>query len=92
MKSQMVVYLFHDCLLLQMFDRDRNGYISASELKLAMKELGVVLSDADVSAMIREADIDGDGKINYQGKVWQGKNLRRVALQWPLLLRKLTRV
>ncbi len=25
-----------------------------------------------VDEMIREADIDGDGQVNYEGKDWQG--------------------
>ena len=33
-----------------------------------MKKLGENLSDADVEQMIREADIDGDGQINYDGQ------------------------
>ena len=32
-----------------------------------MRKLGENLSDADVEQMIREADIDGDGQINYEG-------------------------
>ena len=33
-----------------------------------MKELGVHITDEDAACMIKEADLDGDGKINYQGK------------------------
>ncbi len=51
-----------------MFDRDRNGYICEQELKQAMLELGVVLTDEDVRLMLKEADLDGDGRINYQGR------------------------
>lgn len=29
--------------------------------------LGEKLSDAEVDEMIREADVDGDGQINYDG-------------------------
>ena len=32
-----------------------------------MCDLGVVISDEDAECMISEADLDGDGKINYQG-------------------------
>ena len=52
---------------LQVFDRDRNGYINASELKTTMSELGLELTDEDAEMMILEADLDYDGKINYQG-------------------------
>ncbi|KAK3092570.1 hypothetical protein FSP39_004523 [Pinctada imbricata] len=49
------------------FDRDGNGFISAEELKHVMGSMGDVLSDSEVKAMIREADMDGDGQINYKG-------------------------
>lgn len=47
------------------FDRDSNGYITASELKYVMSNLGEKLTDEEVEEMIKEADIDGDGMINY---------------------------
>ena len=34
-----------------------------------MQNLGEILTDEDVKAMIKEADIDGDGRINYEGKM-----------------------
>ena len=53
--------------LLQVFDIDGNGYIDANELRLTMNNLGENLSEDDVRAMIREADINGDGRIDYEG-------------------------
>ncbi|XP_070537501.1 uncharacterized protein [Ptychodera flava] len=50
----------------KVFDRDGNGYISASELRHVMLNLGEKLSDEEVDEMIREADIDGDGQVNYE--------------------------
>lgn len=50
----------------QMFDKDNNGYISAAELRHVMSTLGEKITESDVEEMIREADIDGDGKVNYQ--------------------------
>ena len=50
-----------------MFDIDGNGVIDAMELKMTMRNLGENLSDADVKAMIRTADKNGDGKIDYEG-------------------------
>eukprot|EP00915_Cephaloidophora_sp_WS-2016_P002572 GHVH01003450.1.p1 GENE.GHVH01003450.1~~GHVH01003450.1.p1 ORF type:complete len:151 (+),score=41.48 GHVH01003450.1:52-504(+) len=49
----------------KVFDRDGNGFISAAELRHVMTNLGEKLSDEEVDEMIREADIDGDGQINY---------------------------
>merc|ERR1711886_15653 len=48
------------------FDRDGNGFISAAELRHVMTNLGEKLTDEEVDEMIREADVDGDGQINYE--------------------------
>merc|ERR1719284_2299860 len=49
----------------KVFDRDEDGFISAGELRSSMMNLGEKLTDAEVDEMIREADMDGDGQINY---------------------------
>ena len=49
-----------------MFDKDGNGFISAAELRHVMTNLGEKLTDEEVDEMIREADVDGDGQINYE--------------------------
>lgn len=49
--------------------QDGNGYISAAELRHVMTNLGEKLTDEEVDEMIREADIDGDGQVNYEGIV-----------------------
>ena len=48
-----------------LFDKDSNGLISAEELRLVMKNLGENLTDGEIGEMMREADTDGDGHINY---------------------------
>ena len=50
----------------RVFDIDGNGLIDAQELRLTMKNLGEDLSAEDVKAMIRAADKNGDGKIDYE--------------------------
>lgn len=49
------------------FDKDGNGLISRTELSVVMTNLGEKLTDEEVDDMIKEADIDGDGQINYKG-------------------------
>lgn len=48
------------------FDSDGNGFISAAELRHVMTNLGEKLTDEEVEEMVREADIDGDGHVNYE--------------------------
>ncbi|KAL4239033.1 hypothetical protein ACF0H5_003737 [Mactra antiquata] len=48
------------------FDRDGNGQISAAELRHVMTNLGEKLTDEEVDEMIREADLNGDGQVNYE--------------------------
>ncbi|GMI69960.1 calmodulin 8, calmodulin-like 8 [Hibiscus trionum] len=49
----------------KVFDNDQNGYISANELRHVMINLGEKLTDEEVEQMIKEADLDGDGQVNY---------------------------
>ncbi|XP_026423630.1 calmodulin-like protein 11 isoform X2 [Papaver somniferum] len=50
----------------KVFDKDQNGFISAPELRHVMINLGEKLTDEEVDQMIREADLDGDGQVNYE--------------------------
>ncbi|KMU86505.1 calmodulin [Coccidioides immitis H538.4] len=49
----------------KVFDRDNNGFISAAELRHVMTSIGEKLTDDEVDEMIREADQDGDGRIDF---------------------------
>lgn len=60
--------LFVIDVLSRVFDKNNDGLISATELRHVMTNLGERLSDAEVDDMIKEADSDGDGMVNYDGK------------------------
>ncbi|PUZ62844.1 hypothetical protein GQ55_3G019400 [Panicum hallii var. hallii] len=49
----------------RVFDQDQNGFISRDELRHVLQNLGERLSDEELAEMLREADVDGDGQINY---------------------------
>ena len=50
----------------KIFDKDGTFKISAQELRHVMTTLGERLSEEEADEMIREADCDGDGYIDYQ--------------------------
>lgn len=52
----------------RVFDKDNNGVITSTELRRVMTNLGEKLTDAEVEDMIKEADVDGDGMVNYNGE------------------------
>ena len=51
--------------LFQIFDKDGDDYISPQELRSVMTQMGEPVTNDEVDAIIREADTDGDGSINY---------------------------
>eukprot|EP00091_Calanus_sinicus_P004445 TRINITY_DN14766_c0_g1_i1.p1 TRINITY_DN14766_c0_g1~~TRINITY_DN14766_c0_g1_i1.p1 ORF type:complete len:114 (-),score=42.78 TRINITY_DN14766_c0_g1_i1:79-420(-) len=47
------------------FDRDKNGYIDMKELKQVANMLGATLTKEEVEEFMNEADVDGNGKLDY---------------------------
>ncbi|GAA0172214.1 calmodulin-related [Lithospermum erythrorhizon] len=49
-----------------LYDKDKNGKISASELHSVLKNLGEKVSIKDCKKMISSVDVDGDGCVNFE--------------------------
>lgn len=64
----------------RIFDKDGTGYVSASELRHVLTHLGEKLSDEEVDEMIREADITGDGQVNYDREFYFQFRLKKNSL------------
>lgn len=48
------------------FDKDGNGFIDETELRQCMMTLGECLIDREMEDMIRQTNVDEDGKVNYE--------------------------
>lgn len=53
----------------RVFDRDGNGFITRDELQTAMEMIGEPLSEAQLTQLLAIADLDQDGRINYEGRL-----------------------
>lgn len=51
----------------QIFDQDQDGFITLSEFKEVMVKLDPDITDEEVDEMMKSMDLDGDGKIDYEG-------------------------
>ncbi|OIT31282.1 PREDICTED: calcium-binding protein CML24-like [Nicotiana attenuata] len=49
-----------------LYDKDKNGKITAAELHSVMKNLGEKCSLKDCRRMISSVDVDGDGCVNFE--------------------------
>ena len=50
----------------EIFDKDKDGYITIKELGEIMKSLGQVPSETELQDMINEVDVDGNGNIDFK--------------------------
>jgi calmodulin len=50
----------------KVFDYNGNGYITVQELRNVMLTLGEYLTSDEVDELVKEADLDNDGQINYE--------------------------
>ena len=49
----------------KVFDKDGDGFITPAELKSVLHSLGDKLTNNEITMMMKEADLNGDGKINF---------------------------
>lgn len=49
----------------KVFDANKDGFISREELKAVLTKMGEKLSEREFDEMVRVADSNGDGKIDY---------------------------
>ncbi|XP_045798393.1 calmodulin-2/4-like isoform X1 [Trifolium pratense] len=48
------------------FDKDKDGYISPNELRSVLRIIGEKVTEEELEQMIKTADLDGNGLIDYQ--------------------------
>lgn len=53
-----------------------------------MTNLGEKLSEEEVDDMIKEADLDGDGMVNYEGKLNSHWHFQRSKFKWMTIFNK----
>lgn len=53
----------------RVYDKDGNGCLDAEELKYMMTSMCSSITDEEVDEMLKHADINGDGQLNYQGNI-----------------------
>ncbi|XP_023333074.1 neo-calmodulin [Eurytemora carolleeae] len=49
----------------RVFDKEGNGFITVADLTAVMENLGEKLTKEETMELINEADLDGDGHVNY---------------------------
>jgi len=54
-------------MCLKVFDQNKDGFVVAEEIKFVMKQLGQPMTDEEVDEILRQGDVNGDGKLNYSG-------------------------
>merc|ERR1719312_783025 len=50
----------------KLFDRDRDGFITLKELKKVSQILGNLMEQEELEEFMREADVDGNGQLDYE--------------------------
>ena len=67
-------------------DMDGNGFVSTAELKKNLNFFGVYPTDEFIQGIFMEADINGDGQVNFEEAM--ASELRQLQLQLQFETRK----
>ncbi|ESO96896.1 hypothetical protein LOTGIDRAFT_159645 [Lottia gigantea] len=51
----------------RVFDDNKDGFISPTELYNVLKKLGENITMKEAQEMVKEADLNGDGRVDYSG-------------------------
>lgn len=57
-------------LSFSVFDKDGNGHIATQEIRLITSQLGHKYTNEEIEDMLKEGDIDGDGRISFDDFVY----------------------
>ena len=50
----------------KIFDKNKSGYIEVSEIVSVTATLGQALTEDELDEFMKEADANGDGKLDYE--------------------------
>lgn len=50
----------------ELYDEDGGGTITRDEIKKIIDLIGEDMTESEIEELVREADIDGDGEIDYK--------------------------
>jgi calmodulin len=50
----------------KVFDNFGNGYVNLMQMRTSLQNLGEKLRDEEIDELLREADIDAEGNVNYE--------------------------
>ncbi|EFJ10845.1 hypothetical protein SELMODRAFT_159200 [Selaginella moellendorffii] len=53
----------------RVFDKEQNGQVSAAELREVVTTLGEVFTPDEVSLLMKDAKVNAEGMINYEGLI-----------------------
>ena len=51
----------------RVYDRERKGYISSGEFRQIVSQIGDNVTPEDIDEMVKEADLNKNGRIEYEG-------------------------